>query len=294
MNTSSNKLRYRLPYFKRKWYFLYLKRLKPLLISQNQSSDIPIDVVIPVIKRDLVILPLVIDSIRKYIAHPVKEIFLVASNDSDIKNICNLKKCRYINENSVLPIIKRDIDYVVRGMDRSGWIFQQLLKLGMDRMCNQEHYLVVDADTIFIRHQVFKNKDKTIFNCSDEYHMPYFETFNNLLGYYPKFPLSFVSHHILFEKKKLDSLKRKIEKISNNNWYSTIIYNLDNLNISSFSEFETYGNFVIDNYKFTFDLEYWFNLSLTRNMIDDLDSLSVKYSQFYKTVSLHHHNTVQM
>ena len=49
-----------------------------------------------------------------------------------------------------------DIGLVVNGVDRSKWIYQQFLKWSGDDLAETTHYLVVDADTVLIRPQVFE------------------------------------------------------------------------------------------------------------------------------------------
>ena len=66
--------------FSRLWEMLPQKSLK--------ASDEPIDVVIPIISKDLAILPLCLQGVRKNICHPIKAIYIVAPNDPAIKAFC--------------------------------------------------------------------------------------------------------------------------------------------------------------------------------------------------------------
>ena len=51
------------------------------------------------------------------------------------------------------------IDYKYLEHDRSGWIFQQLLKLNWNGISEKKYCLIFDADTILIRNHLFiKNK----------------------------------------------------------------------------------------------------------------------------------------
>ena len=63
--------------------------------------------------------------------------------------------CEVVDEQDVLPIRRDDIDYQFGSVDRSGWLFQQLLKLSADTISSSDHVLVLDADTVMIRPQSF-------------------------------------------------------------------------------------------------------------------------------------------
>ena len=273
----------------RTWHLSVLKRIQPLLkYGHCSSSSIPIDIIVTATEKDLAILPYTVQSVRSNVKHPIVDIFIISPDSDKIKSFCDKTKCKYLNEDTILPITKKDIDYSVKGNDRSGWLFQQLLKLNGDEICSQEYFLVVDADTVFIKPHVFLCKNKTLFSYSDEYHLPYFKAYHKLLGEEPKSCVSFITHHMLFHKTKLNALKRKIENTNSLLWYSAIIDNIDKTEMSAFSEYETYGNFVLSNYPHSTKMEYWFNLSLSRSEIAEISRLAEKTR--YKTLSFHSYN----
>jgi Family of unknown function (DUF6492) len=276
-----------LPDDQRSQYFFWLKNFKPYFSRSNKTSDVPIDVVIPAIRKDLEVLPVTINSIRKNIAHPIGEIFIISPKDSDIQRLCEEKNCKFVEENSVLPIKKDDIGYMVNSIDRSGWIYQQLLKLGSESLGVNEHYLVLDSDTVLLRKQSFKHGSRVILNCSDEYHQPYYDTFKKLLVFSPNIPLSFVSHYMLLEKSKLREFKYHIELNNKKDWWQAIIDSLDKTVSSSFSEYESYGHFIQVKYRNSVELEYWFNVASSDLSDMDLDCLILKFSGIYKSISFH-------
>lgn len=61
----------------------------------------------------------------------------------------------FVDENEVLPITKKDINYICKdGRDRSGWLFQQLLKLaGNIGTC--ENFITIDSDHILLKPHTF-------------------------------------------------------------------------------------------------------------------------------------------
>ena len=74
--------------FCRLWEMLPQKSVK--------ASDEPIDVVIPIISKDLAILPLCLQGVRKNICHPIKAIYIVAPNDQEIVDFCKKEQLIFV------------------------------------------------------------------------------------------------------------------------------------------------------------------------------------------------------
>lgn len=275
-------------------WFRYIREwLKLNLDFKNVPlSKLKLDIIIPVINKDFDVLPHTLEGIRNNLKHPVGDILIVAPKESSIISFCKKNWCKFIDEDTVFPFNKRQIKYLVDGIDRAGWLFQQLVKLHGDKLSSQKHFLIVDADTVFIRPCIFEHRGKIIFNQSDEFHKPYFDLYERLLGEKPKSALSFVCHSMLFEKKKLWQLKRKIEKIHNKKWYEAIIDELDTKQFSAFSELELYGNFILSYYPSKMIREYWFNITLPKEKLKNLKALEKQFSDKYKTISFHTHEKV--
>lgn len=253
-------------------------------------STVPIDIIIVAIDKDYDVLVHVISSIRKNILHPIGEIIIISPKSKLIRDLCKRKKCRFVDEATVLPISKKDIDYIVDGKDRSGWIFQQLLKWSGDKYAKNNFFLIADADTIFCRPQVFVFNGKiTMSACSQLGHVPYYQAYEKLTGEKVEPLINFTSHHSLFEKEKLSELKNKIEKHSRLAWYEAIIKtkNINPGEGSCVSDYETYGQYVFKHYRDECRLEHWFNLSLSRKILPKVSKLREKFSRGYKTISFH-------
>ena len=243
-------------------YYRYVKQ--NLSFGENALSDVKLDILMPVLEKDLVTLPHALEGIRKYLRHPINDIFIVAPESPLIKAFCKEEHCLYVAENSILPFDKSEINYLCNGLDRSGWLYKQLLNLFGDTICSQENFLVVDADTIYVCPQVFIVNDKTVLLHSDEHHYPYFEMYWKLFGVNAPTHLSFVSHQMLFNRHKLSELRCTIESRHNKKWYDTIIALIDKTQCSGFAEYETYGQWILQNYPEEVIREYWFNISVSR------------------------------
>ncbi|WP_449599887.1 DUF6492 family protein [Paenibacillus sp. Marseille-Q9583] len=208
------------------------------------SHAVTIDVLIPAIEKDLATLPYVIDAVRTHVKHPIGRILIVAPKKTRILDFCRKKGCTFVDENTVLPITKKDIHYRSRKWERSGWLFQQLLKLNGDKLCKADYFLVIDADTVLIAPHRFREKGKTIFYSRNWSQPQYFTTYRKLMGKKAASASSFVTHYMLFERSQLTQMKREIEAKHQKPWYSAIIHSMNRTKQFAFSEFETYGNYL--------------------------------------------------
>ena len=96
-----------------------------------EPSKEPIDVVIPIIAKDLHILPLCLEGVRKCVAHPIQEIYIVAPAQQDILDFCKEHRLQFVDETSIFGFSPKELNlqYISEKSevrDRSGWLFQQL------------------------------------------------------------------------------------------------------------------------------------------------------------------------
>lgn len=246
-----------------------------------------IDILIPAIEKDLGTLPMVIDGLRKYVKHPIGNLYIVSPKSNKMIALCRRKGCKFVDENTVLPITKKQIHYRSQRWDRSGWLFQQLLKLSGDAICEQNLFLVVDADTVFIRPHIFRIGQKTICYRRNWSQPEYFRAYSKLFGKKAQSPSSFVAHYMLLEKSKLQQLKRTLEARHHKSWYSAIIQCTDKTKQFGFSEFETYGNFVYANYPNQLIMKPCLNKSFHMNA-RQLSPLQItRMSRTFRSLSFH-------
>jgi hypothetical protein len=272
-------------------FSLWLKRViyRDINYFDNIYSNTPIDVVIVAADKDYDILPFVIDSVRINVKHPIGEILVISPKSKNILTLCKNKKCLFIDESTVLPITKKNIRYTANGINRSGWLFQQLLKWGSEKYVKNDYFLIADADTVFSRPQVFVYKNKVILSvCHQLCHIPYFDMYKKLLGVEIKPLINFTSHHMLLKKTILSELKNKIEKHSGVHWYKAIIDRIDHNEASFVSDYEIYGQYFYSKYSNKSILEHWFNLSRGRSDYSYIISkILAENRQRYKTISFH-------
>lgn len=259
----------------------------PLPEKSKLSSSKQIDVLIPAIEKDLTTLPRVVGAIKKQVKHPIGKILIVAPDRRRITELCRRKGYTFVNENRVLPITKKNIHYRSRTWDRSGWLFQQLLKLSGDTICSSRFFLVLDADTVLIRPHRFRIGDRTIFYCRGWSQPEYFRTYRRLMKRKAPSPASFVTHYMLFEKPKLAQLKRTIEARHGTKWYSAILRSIDKSKQFGFSEFETYGNYLYSHNPGGLVLRKALNKSLPISVRQLTAARIGRLAKKYRSVSFH-------
>lgn len=272
-------------------FLLWFKKIihKDINFDDEIHSNVPIDVVIVAVDKDYDILPFVIDSVRINVKHPIGNIVIISPKSKTIVDLCKIKKCVFVDEKIALPITKKSIHYTVNGLNRSGWLYQQLLKWCGDKYSKNNYFLIADADTVFCRPQIFNTNNKVILSVNHQLcHIPYFDTYNKLLRTEIKPLVNLTSHHILYKKSILAELKQRIEECNGIPWYKAIIRLID-LNEGSFiSDHETYGQFFYSNYPNEWLLEHWFNLSLSRSKyFYKISKILKENSKRYKTISFH-------
>ncbi|WP_308638204.1 DUF6492 family protein [Paenibacillus silvisoli] len=252
-----------------------------------KSSKVKIDVFIPAIEKDLGTLPYVINAVRKQVKHPIGRFLIVSPNSSRIKALCKRKRCTFVNENKVLPITKKHIHYRSRRWERSGWMFQQLLKLGGDKLCSSNYFLVIDADTVLIRPHVFRSGGKTLFYCRNWSQPEYFRTYRKLMGKKAIRPASFVTHYMLFERSKLRQMKKMIAAKHGMSWYRAILKSMDRTKQFAFSEFETYANYLYARNRSGVGIRKALNKSLNMSASQLSPARRQSLARSYRSVSFH-------
>lgn len=222
----------------------------------NRATNRKIDVVIPYHGKDSKIIELCIQGCINNIENLGKIYIITSNTDLELHNI------KLINEDKIFKdgLSKRYIElrwlveYAVLA-HRTGWLFQQFIKMGCSYAIPDltDYYLVVDSDVVFLKKIDFFDNDIMLLTKTKEFHLPYFECYQKLLGESPNRQSSFVAHHMLISKVLMLELLDEIEKKFKKKWYDAILDNMDYKQASPFSEYETYGHYLQNHHadKFT-------------------------------------------
>jgi hypothetical protein len=153
-------------------------------------------------------------------------------------------------ENTLFPFTIDDVAHY--SGTRTGWYFQQLVKLyaGFAIPDITPYYLVVDADTFFLRPTTFFHQDIPLYNYSLEYHEPYFKHMKRLHhALYRKTPkMSGITNYMMFHKDVLFDLFILIETHHTNRPFWRVFLECvapkDWYGGSGASEYELYFNYI--------------------------------------------------
>lgn len=251
-------------------YRLFSWRFFPKLKASKEA----IDVVIPIIAKDLGVLPLCLEGVRTCVSHNIKDIYIVAPDKKEIRRFCVEHGLKFVDEVMVFGYPPKELGVITAGcFDRSGWLFQQFVKLS-GKIGTCRYYLCIDADHVLIRPHIFlTDKQETVFYMSYEEHHPYYELIHRLLPDLKLSSLSYVDHKMLFDKEQVSALHKALSDGGNGKpWQTVILENIDRNILSGFSEFETYGTFVQHKV-----LRPWKQKRLAYSKLADYETLCKRY-----------------
>lgn len=224
-----------------------------------------IPVIIPTITKDYLRMRDV--QVGKVLEHlPVKELIFIGNSElCELVNtdICDKYKGSPVRAQNEEELVKRQpvVDIVnkrietmeeeIRRLVRPGWYYQQFLKMAYSEVCEDDHYMTWDMDTVPLRDvSMFDREGRPVFHLKREMNPGYFKTIENLLGLKKKVDGSFVSEHMIFRKEYMKELMDAVAKsdVDGETVWEKIINAIDLYDILGFSEFETYGTFVTDRH----------------------------------------------
>ena len=133
--------------------------------------------------------------------------------------------------------------------NRAGWYYQQFLKLAYCSIAEQGRYVIWDADTVCLDAPIFEIEGKFVFTPSRERHEPYYSTLKKLTGSDILSERSFISQYMVIDTTICREMLSEIATRSKaGDWIDAIMSCLPLDCQSEFSEYETYGNYMLNNY----------------------------------------------
>ncbi len=216
------------------------------------------DVVVPIVKRNIDILKINIPYILTNLE--CKKIVIIGRYELRHEIEGKYDRCIFVDEDKLLTgmtyetisklIEKRNL----YAKNRCGWYLQQFIKMAYSYICEDEYYVSWDADTIPLKKiDMFTNNNNPIFDMRNEYNPRYFTTLKKILNIDKMIKDSFISEHMVFSTFYMKQLIFDIqqnEKFDGEMFFEKILnsIHLVDLEESGFSEFETYGNYILSKY----------------------------------------------
>ena len=269
------------------WHLLRLKKLLRIdFTTAREDRSIKIDIVVPTVDFDTLAESL--EARRKNILHTINKIFIVSKAGIGAEEFCQKNNCVFIDERSVLGYGKEAMPfYTVDNVDRRGWLFQQLLKLSGEKFVEMENYLIIDADTMLINPHSFIEAGTYVFFQNEEWNEPYFKNFKKIFGYPAPTRLSYTSHMMIFNTKKLALMKKEIEKKHRISWDKVYVSTTAEQEFSCISDYDTYANWVLHNFPHEVKNRVFYNKGLSRKYLAPIEILKNKWSKKYNSLSFH-------
>ncbi len=273
------------------YILLRIRRWRRVGFSAHRKpqTDTIVDVVIPTVGKDRRLLTTYIDHLRSNLCEKIGTIFLVApGNDEALRTFAKDQHCTFIDERSILGYGKEKIEYTVNGLDRRGWLFQQLLKLSGDQFVTAAEYIIVDSDTILTQpYRFHSDQGKTILYESTEWHAPYYTAFKNLFGYDAPHSLSLTSHMMLFSVEHLTTMKNEIATRHHMPWDEAYVAVCNKNNNSGISDYDTYGQWLLYNRPNAVITQPLYNRPMARSRFNQLPDLKIMTKKTCTSLSFH-------
>lgn len=215
------------------------------------TKRLEFDVVIPIGPSDICILSNQLINTKSNIIG-FRYIYLICFDINNVKRAVqnNHNDVIFIDE-QIFPFTIEDVASYLGNSKRNGWYLQQLLKLhaGIVIPDISDKYLVIDADTFFLKPTTFSTPDGALlYNFGTEYHQPYFEHMKRLhFSFQKQTPYSGICHHMMFQTQIIVEMFHMVESLHNKPFWRVFLENIDKCHIpfSGTSEYEIYFNFII-------------------------------------------------
>jgi hypothetical protein len=210
--------------------------------SQNNYID---RVFVFAAEKDYSVLEYSLPSIKKYIK--AKSYFLVCDNVSFSKFFVKnnpISGFKLLSENEILGSTLSKVNLITTKSLRS-WYKQQILKLILIDSSNQDEVVLIwDGDTIPLKPLNFLKNNTLGYYISNEFHHPYHNTINYLLGFQKPQNHSFIAQCFVVRVYWIKLMIKSIESRYKCSYIDSIIKIANTSKLQNFSEYETMAAFI--------------------------------------------------
>jgi len=199
-----------------------------------------LDVVIPVGPSDIDIIHDQIKYTKQNIIG-LRNIYVV----SPVTNT-NISGVILVSE-SIFPFSIQDVASKHGATSRNGWYLQQLIKLYAGSCIPDilQNYLVIDADTFFLKPTTFLQDGVAYLNSGYEYHAEYFDHMRRVHPSFIRYmTCSGITHHMLFNTEYVEEMRGIVEEYHKKPFWEVFLEQVNTSNNSGASEYEMYSNFM--------------------------------------------------
>jgi hypothetical protein len=222
-----------------------------------------IDVMIPVAAKDLTSLDACITGLRTHCRNPIRSVHVVGSARLRVQ-VRTDHVLQWIDEEGVSPT-PASIGAILRAAggdhDNSSWYFQQLIKLNCFGILPStvQHLLILDADYTLVDDVVFVEGDGTSClalgyplhwrlgtrqHAIPARHSAITAATRLLAEWRPVDPFSGMQHHMLFDRKILTDLTRRVENQHERPFWKAFLATIEHTKWTGASEYVLYRHFA--------------------------------------------------
>jgi hypothetical protein len=280
---------------------LWLESLPaPAAEPSAPAASEPVDVMIPVGPNDVDVAPLALAGVRANVRDPIRGITIVAPPELATRLAETVPDVDVVDETSILT--EKEASYVRAATPphRTGWYLQQFIKLKWCLERSGPLTYVVDADTVLVRPQRLHPGGRHVVFAAQEYHDPYFDHLARMLGDFRRPLFGTTVHQMLYRREWLRAMADDIERANpGRTWIEAIVDSIDPDELSSFSEGECYGQWVVRHRRRQTIVRPFRNTSSSREAVASsaasaspartVAELSATYADRYDSVSLHYY-----
>ena len=208
-----------------------------------------------------------------------RKIYVVTQAETIKKLVPHVTGVTFIDE-AIYPFGIEDLTPHIGAIKRRGWYFQQLLKLyaGFILPGILPRWLIIDADTFFLKPVEFIRDGKCCYNIGNEYMKQYFVHLAKLLPGLHRVDerLGGITHHMIFEARFVKELFERVEAHHKKPFWRAFMdciepYEYDK---SGASEYEMYFNYLLIYHRdeivlrpLRWENTYWVDTTLDRDYI---------------------------
>lgn len=261
---------------------------EPLPTNPNLPQ---ISIFVACIEKDLHLLPQVLKNTIQNSRNPIRKMTVVTPRDTpiDMNNFISIGvPVEFVNEEDVISESIR-IKLRERFSGRYGWVLQQLLTITHVMKSDDPGVLVINADTLILRPQVWLlENDVQILMESFEYHKPYYDFLRRFKLDESNFKSSHITHHMLMQPKYLREIYSEFiaDNFQNIEYFVDQIIEFSNPSESSpiCVEFELYALGMRTRYSSYIELRKFGNISVDKKTYQE--SHYESFSNF-NSISIH-------
>jgi hypothetical protein len=204
-----------------------------------------LNVVIPVVEKDLKVLPLCMDSIKNFIDKDAV-FYVIANNETLSKihaNVCPVQE-------SMFEFSIDDIKNVIKHKGQAGWYWQQIMQFYLWDVLPElgNKILFANADVIFLKTMSIVENERYVLNYHNTLHEPYSVFTKRLFADIELNNNNGTCHYMPYDKEIVLELRGDVERRFNMPFWKAFCSCIDDSHINGASEFYLYFQYCLNKH----------------------------------------------